>query len=438
MLRTKILFSVIEFVILTSVQFLTFRLVAARLGVGQLGIWSVLIASVQVAKMLDPGLTAGSVRFIVKARDLDDRAAIGRLISTTVLVTTATIGFALLLAYYPLQKLVAFAIPQDALQANLLLPYASMSYYSQSVAGALLNSLINVGVSQVKSVISSIGMLLQFTICILLIDGHGLIGVAVAQMCNYAVLAVLSIFYLIAFARIPFRFLFLPTFRYLGSMTQTGATLQASSLVVTAFELLSRVLMSRFGGIEMVGYSEVATRAAAQMRLLMYYANQSIVPEYSSKQSNGGLKEFYITVYNNFALIGFVLSLGLVLILPFIYVLLFNQFNLVFFAIIILATMGGYLNILSMPSESLGAALALPRGTLIGAVLRLITLCFVIVLFVGEVNAIGVASAVCFSIALGACATIYLNSLKLGLRLFPERPQFTVLYRLIVRDLKMT
>lgn len=423
--RQVIAFSIMEFVTLAAFQFLLFKIVVANLGTEQLGVWSLLISSVQIAKFFDPGLASGSLRFMASASREGDSGKVFRIISTAFSATAVIYLILIAIAYFPLKQLIIFAIPEHTELAFNVFPYALISLYAQTMSGVLLNSLVYIAKVPWKSSIVLISSLLQLSLSVFLIHDVGLVGLAVAQTLgsgfNVLVAAALLFYHL----RPSSKDMIPRSADNITAIASTGFMLQFNSLAWMGFEMLTRVLMSRFGGASYVGLFEVAYRAAAQVRLLFFYAYQSLSASFAAKNNIDGLAELYRKYFSRSIGIGAIFSIfSLFCFLPLSYFVFGHLGNTeIFFSICCFSAT--FIHIVLMPIEMLAVALGRVQWNLFGTLVKVgvLALCGTMLGFYA--NEIGIAFGMFLAVLAGGLVTLLVNS-----RLFamPLRPSLGELF----------
>jgi len=74
--KKNLTFSLCEFSVIVITQFTIFRLVASNLGIAEIGVWSILVSSIQMSKLVDPGAVAGSLKYISLLSMKNDKRSI--------------------------------------------------------------------------------------------------------------------------------------------------------------------------------------------------------------------------------------------------------------------------------------------------------------------------------------------------------------------------
>src|SRR5690606_8495248 len=111
-------------------------------------------------------------------------------------------------------------------------------------------------------------------------------------------------------------------------------------------------LLSKFGGLAMVGYYEMASRLVLQLRSLIVNANQVVIPVVAeAKETNVGfIKELYLKTFSIILFLNIMLTSAIVIAAPVISHLWIGQFIPFFIFTVILNSVIVFVNISSNPA----------------------------------------------------------------------------------------
>jgi len=122
------------------------------------------------------------------------------------------------------------------------------------------------------------GVIIHLLLCFILAPTYGLIGLAYARIVQNS--AILLSTWLLLRRHLPL----LPIFPYNWSnnifkeIIGYGMNFQLISVTSILYDPITKALLSKFGGLSMLGYYEMASRLVQQFRALIVSANQVIVP----------------------------------------------------------------------------------------------------------------------------------------------------------------
>lgn len=421
--RKSAIWSIFEFGTNVFIQFFVMKYIVSRLGVSALGIWSVLIASVQLAKLFDPGAAAGSARFLSLAQADGDIDQVQKILGSTFFTTAGLyLGISASL-YWPIKHLLELVMHGDALdQGRNLLIYAVGSYVFQVCSNVYSSALVALHLGYWKSRIVIAGAVLQLVLSLTLIGSLGLAGLAIAQICNYVLVALASLLGLKYGVGVRILELYrwdTPTFR---RVTSFGVGVQLISILSAAFEMSIRFIMSRFGGIEQVGYYEIAYKIATQTKILAFYVAQPLSATLTAltKQTKSELRQFYRLMYSRFSLYAVLASLAIVVCSPLTSLIMLGSIQPRFLGFSLLTAIGSASLIVAIPPEITAVASGKLRQNMTSTVSALVILAVLGVVLGSTVGAVGVALAVMIGSVVSAILAITLNSRALDLPLMPR------------------
>lgn len=271
--------SVVQTILSGLVLFFLYRYLIDNLGSDQLGLWSVILASTSVARLSDMGLTGSVVKFVARYRALkdDDRAAD---VIQTAAISIAGVMAVLAVILYPLLEVVLkLSIPAKSMpQALQILPWAVLSLWIGSIGGVFQSGLDGCQRMDIRNILMVAGNLLFFGAALWLVPNYGLTGLAVGQAAQSLLLAVASWLALRQQLRslpwIPWRW----SKTKFKEMFGYAVNFQINSIAILLFDPITKLLMSRYGGLSSAAYYEMASQLVLKLRGLLIAANQALVP----------------------------------------------------------------------------------------------------------------------------------------------------------------
>ena len=399
------------------------RVLVSNLGVGALGIWALVISAAQTARMFDPGAAAGAGRFLTLAYGEGDIVGVEKILAI-MLYGTAPLYLCLSIVFYiPLRQALELAIQGNSLvQAQGLLIFAILSYVAQLISGIYTSALTNLHCGSLKSKIVIIGCLVQFSFSILYIKNYGLYGLALAQVSNYAFVTIVSIAALKMQRGVSLKGLLRWDLEVFRKVLGFGIGVQLTSAAWAGFEMSIRFIMAHFGGLEQIGYYEVAYKLSSQTRVLAFYLGQPLMPAlvslYLKAREDAYL--FYKRIYARLVLFGLFSAIITIACSPLISILMFGKLEASFLFFCTLTAVGSGAHVAAMPSELAAIASGLVRFNLTGTVVALLTMLVLGCSLGFLMHSEGVALAAVVSSLLAAAVPIFCNSRKLELPLVPN------------------
>jgi O-antigen/teichoic acid export membrane protein len=279
-LATNALAATIQVIVNGIVLFELYRYVNRVLTVREIGVWSVVLSSATAGRLFDLGFGSGVVRFVAEFMGTEARSRAAMTVQIA-FIGMATITTASCVLLYPLiSHLLAHLITEPAAVsiARALLPYAFGTLIAGALSGVMLSALDGCQRMDLRVVISVTGALVQLLAAYWLLPGYGLKGLAIGQVLQSLVILLLAM--ALAHRQIgssllrPVRWeraVFIRLVRY-------GGGVQAAAIGQFLFEPVTKALLSRYGGLELTGYYEMANRMIVQLRSVVVSAYQALVP----------------------------------------------------------------------------------------------------------------------------------------------------------------
>ncbi len=351
--RSNVIAPVFQVLVSSGVTFIVFKYLNDQIGIAQIGLWSLIIAVTSLSRLGELGLSAGLVRFISKAYADRDYHRASEIIQTIVLTLAVAIGLFALGITPLLRNFLPFLVPQESvLLALKIIPVALTSLWLMmmvSVVGGALDGCLKI---DMRSYLFSAAHILFLFLVLFLVKPYGLVGVAWAQVIQYGILLCAiwlalrtQLKELPLFPRIWKWLLFREVFSY-------GLRFQAMTLVNMLFDPLVKILMGRLGGLESLGYYELANNLILKCRAIIIEGSRVLVSTVARMQDkkNDELKFLFLQAYQlNF----FVASLcyGLIgIFLPLIGFLLLGQNQDMFIIFALILIVGWFANTIIGPS----------------------------------------------------------------------------------------
>lgn len=288
--------SVLQIIVLSGILFFLYRFLLQTLGVEKLGIWSLVLASTSISRVANLGLSGSVVKFVAKYAAHNDHQAVSRVLQTTLITIGLIIGL-VLIPFYPLaQYILGFLVDASALvDALSILPFALLSVWLTSINAVISGGLDGYQRIDLRSSLLMGGMIFYALLCVVLVKSYGLIGLALAQVIQYIALLLVGFLILrryVALPLIPYQW----DSSLFREMLNYGLNFQVITLSVMLYDPITKALLSRLGGLAMVGYYEMASRMVLQLRGVVVAANQVLVPAIAdlTERSPSRVREVYL------------------------------------------------------------------------------------------------------------------------------------------------
>lgn len=345
--------AIVQVIIVGIVYLVLYKYLLDTIGIKLLGVWSLIIATTSLALIANFGISTSIIKFVSTYHARQDFESLRKLVFTSsvfILITYLFIAALILfLGEYFLRYFIETAYIKIALE---ILPYSLICLIINALGGVVSGSLDGIQKNNLKSNIISFSAALLLGLSLLLTPKYGLKGLVFAQIIQALLVLIFTAYYLSK--NIPGIF----SLRWNWSrvifkeIINYGLKMQALSFMQMSFEPVTKVFISKFGGLAMVGYYEMASRLVSQLRSLIVSANQVVIPVVAEAKENNNdfVKELY---YKSFSIILFLntgLTTLIILSAPFVSKIWIGEIVPVFIFSVILNSIAGFINISSNPA----------------------------------------------------------------------------------------
>jgi O-antigen/teichoic acid export membrane protein len=345
--------TIMQVVVSSVILFFLYRYLLDTLGVAKLGVWSVVMATASASRMSELGISGSVVKFVAKYRAHSDVLSVSEVVQTAAISTAVLLSVMLGLLYPIFSWLLKFLIPaSDIAEGLAILPYTLISLWCIALAGVFLSGLEGCQRIDLRSWILMGSSIIYLFLTVILVPEFGLIGLAFGQVLQAGI--VLTISWILLrhelkiLPSIPSRW----SKRLFKEMIGYGANFQIVSIVGMMFEPVTKGLLSRYGGLAMVGYYEMASRMVLQFRIIIVSANQVLVPVIAALQETAPdrIRIIYRESYRLIVYLSLPLFSGLVAANPVISELWIGAYENTFVLFAMVLTVAWLLNILISPA----------------------------------------------------------------------------------------
>lgn len=403
-------------VVITGIVYLfLYHYLLKTLGAEQLGIWALLLATISIANLANFGITSGLVKFVA------DYTASGRSNSIDKLIFTAFISIAVLFliliiiifisSKYILSKIID---PTHISLALKILPYSLLCLFINALGGVFTSVLEGFQKNYIRNIIYTFSSIFFLLLCYLLVPYYQLMGVAYAQIIQSLLILIISF---VASKRLYITtkiFVWKWEGKIFNDLFSYGSKFQAISICVMLCEPTTKVLLTNFGGLAMVGYYEMASRLISQFRALIINANQVIVPVIAAAnhESKFNVEKIYS---KSFVLIHFIsmpLIIGIIIFATSISFFWLGHIEFFFITSLWLLSGCTYLNIMCGPAYFNALGEGKLRNVLLVHIIITISNLGLSFLLGSLFQSIGVIIGWVISLSIGSVLLIYLHHKK--------------------------
>lgn len=281
--------SVVQVVVIAGVIFILYRFLFHTIGVERLGVWSIVLATTSVGLIANLGLSASVVKFVAKYLARSEEKLVAGVIQTSAISIAVIVGLVLLISYPFADWLLSLVVPITEIKEALsVLPYALLSLWIVVIANVFQAGIDGYQRIDIRSVLLMAASLIHLILCFLLVPGHGLLGLAYSQVVQGCVVLIGS------WALLKRQLPLLPIIPYqwnqklFKEMIVYGLNFQVISISQMLYDPITKALLTKFGGLAMTGFYEMASRMIVQFRALLVNANQVLVPVIADLQEKNG------------------------------------------------------------------------------------------------------------------------------------------------------
>jgi O-antigen/teichoic acid export membrane protein len=355
--KSKITFNAISAVfqvaIVGIVYLILYKFILSQIGVKLLGVWSLIIATTSVASIANFGISSSIVKFVSTYNAKKREDLIAKLIFTSLIFIITTYTLISITIYILGTSLLHFFIEEDYINIALtILPFSLISLIINASSGVFNSAIDGIQKNYIKSYIIIFSSIVLLILSILFTPKFGLLGLVYAQIFQSIFVLISTVFFLKkqsnSFINLRWNWdtiLFKEIFSY-------GSKVQAASALEMTFEPVTKFLLSKYGGLNMVGYYEMASRLVVQLRGLIVSANQVIIPVIAeSKEINpDDIKTLYKKTFSIVLYVNIILTTCIVIMTPIISLTWIGHYENVFVLFLIICSASTFLNISSGPA----------------------------------------------------------------------------------------
>lgn len=345
--------SLVQIIIISGVLFFLYRFLLKTIGVEQLGIWSLVLATTSVTQVANFGLSGSVVKFVAKYVARNEYKNVSGVIQTAVISLAVIVGSIIIIAYPLIKWVLTLVIPPNSLEYGLrILPFALLSLWLTMITSVFHSGIDGFQKIYIRNFIMMGGSAFFAFLCFILAPKYGLIGLAYAQIMNNSMVLLVS--WILIKRLLPL----LPVIPYhwnrslFKEIISYGINFQIISVTGMLYDPITKALLSKFGGLSMVGYYEMANRMIQQFRAFIVSANQVIVPAIADLQEKNPerIRSVYLTNYNLLFYLALPLYSLIIISIPLISELWIGHYERIFVIFGILLAIGWFLNTLNVPA----------------------------------------------------------------------------------------
>lgn len=334
--------------------FFLYKYLLSAIGAEDLGVWALVLATTSAASLANLGIASSTTKFVSQYLAREEPGTAQSIIETATVTVAIVLLIILPLVFPLLSRLLAYFVkpPEKLDDALAILPYALASFWLNSVSGVFQACIDGFQRVDLRGYLLMATAVIYLLLVFWLVPDYGLEGLALAQVIQ-AGLLLLALWITLgrlmpALPWIPHRWRY-QTFR---EILGYSLNFQVISITQLLLEPVTKALMSRFGGLSVLAYFEMAHRMVFQLRSLIAAGHQAIVPTIADVQEKDPARLNMIYRYS-FRLLLFLVLAGLpfcMMLTPFISWIWIGSYNATFILFANLLFAGWFLNLLANPA----------------------------------------------------------------------------------------
>lgn len=411
-LRKNVSFAVGEFAINMALLFFSYRLIILQGGLEAVGVWATLYAWTNLIRLGDAGVAGAAARFLALWDITKEPKRIRAHGETALLTNVAQFGLLTLIGYTAISPFVNAIVGEaHAAEALAILPYMMLSFFLLNVCGTVLGILQGLHLGYRRSQLSVLGTSIQLAAVFALVPTHGLLGLALAQILQHAVIAIIGW----SMARRLMGSRYLPMhFDWSAFLNMLGFSIKAQVVNIAngLLEPVSKILVGHFGGMAAQGVYELAFKTVLLPRNFIGSAANATIPAATAlfQENQQELRRLYTRTFRITATYMGIATLALITVAPAASTLWLGRVDGIYWLYVGILAVGFSFSALGAPAFILGIASGRLRANIIVSITTLSTLAVLGTVLGMLAAGDGVVIALCFSYMLFAILMLTMNS----------------------------
>lgn len=293
----NILFSIIQVILVGIVYLFLYKFLLISLGVEKLGLWSIILATSSIANLANFGITSGLVKFIADYNAKKMMNEIPKLIFTALVSIFVLFILIIFILYFLSKVILVYVIDIKYLDLALeILPYSLLCLFINSLGGVFTSTLEGIQKNYLKTILYILSSIILLFTSYYFVPKFGLKGVAFAQILQSLIIFIGALFILFKSEKLKIFNKWNWNSKIFKELIGYGAKFQVISIFQMLYEPVTKGLISKFGGLTLLGYYEMSARLVNQVRSLIVNANQVMIPVVAHTNSTN--KNELVKLYN--------------------------------------------------------------------------------------------------------------------------------------------
>lgn len=335
------------------IYYFLYKFLLDKLGVKLLGVWSVVMSTSSIANVADLGIATSMVRYVAIYEHRGNLKRIPSLIYTGVVLNIIVFVFVCLIIW-PIAYFVLGNIIEEKEYLSLarsLLPFSLICVFINSLSGVYGSILDGFRKNYIRNSIYTFSSIVFLLLSLWSVNRVGLIGVVWAQVFQSILSFILCIIFAVKTINFnPFKYawskgIFKQIFSY-------GLKFQLTSITGILNEPVTKMFLSKFGGLAFTGYYEMANKLIMQVRGAIVSANQSLMPYMVKESEVSKLKNRFTVLSLSFTgvlIVSLIILTSINILAPKISEIWIGHNEVIFVNVLFLVSISMFINLLSAP-----------------------------------------------------------------------------------------
>lgn len=381
------------------------RYVVEAEGLESVGLWSMTAGLVAFLRSADLTGAGGLARML--ATSSDDPYVQAQYVDTMSVIVFLFYASLCAGGYEVLRYLLLGSVPSTVGGlANSLLLWGLICLPLSAVGTAKLSAIDGLGRADIRSLLNIGGYLLFLCAALFFLEEHGIKALAYAQFAQFVLVICAARAVLVASIEslvvIPSKL----SRRAARACLGYGSRLQLMSLPMAIFDPLARVLVGRWGGLEVLGFYELSYKFASQGRQLIQSYFNPLIPQFTKLWISDREKaRLFFRSINHQSLLIVPIGFGLLVLLsPLVSILVLSEISAMFILSTSIFSLSWGIASFGLVTHLLARAAGVLRWSILGQMLIIICGPPLMYLIAHYVSQMWVAVGAAVAIALGHAA----------------------------------
>ena len=361
------LLSLTQSIIGIGTYFLVMRYVLTIAGLEGVGLWSLTMGFVALVRLMDLTGANGLARML--AIHPDDEQKQTAYIDTLTLFLFVFYGLLCLLAYLPLRHVLSGSVELETVPlVRQLMVWAMISMPINVLGLAQLSAIDGIGRADIRSIVNIGGFAVYGVLAAILISSNGILGLVYAQFAQYIIVLIISRAILVARLKslraIPSKF----SKAAATTSLHYGFRLQASSIPMSLFDSLIRIMIGRTAGLEFLGIYDLSYKLAVSVRTLIQASLNPLVPEFARLHLTDvkASRAYYFKINQAFIVVGAISFSVLIVCSPALSLFLLSDISAQFIFSVTVLSLGWGIATFGLVTQLYARAAGILRWSILG------------------------------------------------------------------------